>query len=252
MKSRKVLLGGLLMLLGLVGIASLLTMEIPLPAEAEAMLNERFTPGQIKLLLLINPTLFLLIAVSIGTVLYRKAGLGVPILEHAMGAAPRPDVGRILTYGVVGGLATGVLLTLIGVLFDPVLPVEFKEFGASLRPTLATRFLYGGFTEEIMMRYGLMTLVVWLCSLLLGGTRPVVYWVGIAVAALIFAVGHFPIATQAVEHPTTALYAYILIGNSLGGVIFGWLYWKKGLESAFIAHICAHVVMVLAEPMLNA
>jgi membrane protease YdiL (CAAX protease family) len=41
--------------------------------------------------------------------------------------------------------------------------------------------------------------------------------------------------------------AYVIIGNSVGGLVFGWLYWKKGLESAFIAHIFAHVAMVIIE-----
>jgi membrane protease YdiL (CAAX protease family) len=30
------------------------------------------------------------------------------------------------------------------------------------------------------------------------------------------------------------------------GVIAGYLYWKKGLEAAIIAHMMAHVVMVMA------
>jgi membrane protease YdiL (CAAX protease family) len=68
---------------------------------------------------------------------------------------------------------------------------------------------------------------------------------------LVFAVGHFPIAFHAVGTPSSMLLLYILIGNTIGGVIFGWLYWKKGLESAFIAHILAHVVMLMGEYFLN-
>jgi len=71
------------------------------------------------------------------------------------------------------------------------------------------------------------------------------------ISSIIFALGHFPIAYQVVENPSMALLTYILIGNTIGGLIFGWLYWKKGLESAFLAHILTHVIMVMAEPMLN-
>jgi membrane protease YdiL (CAAX protease family) len=35
-----------------------------------------------------------------------------------------------------------------------------------------------------------------------------------------------------------------------GGLIFGWLYWKKGLESAFIAHVFIHVVLVIADGLI--
>lgn len=123
--------------------------------------------------------------------------------------------------------------------------------GESLKPTLSARFLYGGLTEEILMRFGLMTLLVWIASKIFKGTKPIVFWTGIIIASIIFALGHFPIAYQAVEDPSTGLLTYILFGNTIGGLIFGWLYWKKGLESAFLAHIFAHIIMVIAEPMLH-
>jgi len=56
--------------------------------------------------------------------------------------------------------------------------------------------------------------------------------------------GHFPIAFQAIPNPSIGLLSYIIIGNTIGGIVFGWLYWKKGLESAFIAHIFTHIVLL--------
>jgi len=34
-----------------------------------------------------------------------------------------------------------------------------------------------------------------------------------------------------------------LLLNGLGGLAFGWLYWKQGLESAMIAHFSADIVL---------
>ena len=56
-----------------------------------------------------------------------------------------------------------------------------------------------------------------------------------------------PIICKPIEHGTTELLLYIILGNSVGGIIFGWIYWKKGLESAMIAHIFAHILMILGE-----
>jgi hypothetical protein len=39
---------------------------------------------------------------------------------------------------------------------------EYEKLSQSLQLTLAARFLYGGITEEILLRFGLMTLIVWL------------------------------------------------------------------------------------------
>ncbi|MBL7781902.1 MAG: CPBP family intramembrane metalloprotease [Saprospiraceae bacterium] len=247
MNKPKALFALLLFLLGLAGVASILTMDIPLPPEAEAILKARYSPEEIKLLLLLNPTIMLLIAVAVGVSLYEKVQFRVPALERLSGVTQTPpDWKDLLLYGALGGVLAGILLSLIGLVFKPVLPAEFTELSEKLQPSLAARFLYGGMTEEIMMRFGFMTLVVWLCSKVFKGLRPVVYWTGIIVAAIVFALGHFPIAFQSVANPSPAFLAYILIGNSVGGIIFGWLYWKKGLESAFLAHLLAHVVMVAA------
>lgn len=248
---KNVLVGLILFGLGLLGILSMLTMDIPLPPEAEAVLKGRFTPQQIKLLTLINPTILLVIAVIIGTLLYQKVNLSAPLVESFVGVKMGElTLYGILKYGIIGGLLSGVLLSLTAYIFTPILPEEFVALGESIKPSLAARFLYGGITEEILMRFGLMTTVVWLVSKIFKGTPPKVYWIGIIVCSLVFALGHFPIAFQAVENPSTLLLLYILTGNSIGGFIFAVLYWKKGLESAFIAHISTHVVMLVLEPLL--
>ena len=40
------------------------------------------------------------------------------------------------------------------------------------------------------------------------------------------------------------------MGNGSIGVIFGWLYWKKGLESAMIAHFSSDVVLHVITPLM--
>ncbi|MDH5655051.1 MAG: CPBP family glutamic-type intramembrane protease, partial [Spirochaetia bacterium] len=105
--------------------------------------------------------------------------------------------------------------------------------------------------EEILVRFGLMTFLVWLFSIIFRQTSSYIYWMGILFSAFVFAAGHLPVAFQAVQSPSLLLISYILLGNSIGGIIFGYIYMKKGLESAMISHIFAHVVMIGAEYVLN-
>ena len=252
MNRKLISLGIILLIVGLTGVASILSMEVSIPVETEIILKEKFTDEQIKFLTLINPTIMLLVAVLVGTLLYQRVNLTVPLIEKMTGIRNESiNLTKIFGYGVLGGVLSGVLLSLNGYIFNPILPGEFKALGEVYQPTIAVRFLYGGLTEEILMRFGLMTLIVWIFSKILNNTKPIVYWIGIMIAAIIFAIGHFPVAYQTVGNPSAGLLAYILIGNSIGGVIFGWLYWKKGLESAFVAHIFAHVIMLLAMAILN-
>lgn len=235
-----------LFVLGLLGVLSLLTMEFPLPAEAQEKMAD-FHPVVFKLLLLINPMIMLVMSVVIGSIVYKKANLSVPIIEGVLDGKRDFDLSNILKFGVIGGIIGGFLLVVITQFFIPYLPNEFLEIQEKFKPSLLGRFLYGGITEEILMRFGFMSFLVWLFVTVFKSTNPIVYWTAILIAAFFFALGHFPLVFQLVENPSMLLLSYILIGNITGGIVFGWLYWKKGLESAMIGHIFAHVVMFLME-----
>lgn len=252
MKSIKLRLGLFLFFLGLLGILSLLTLEIPMTAEAKAILERHLSPFQIKLLNLINPTTtILLIAVVIGVQLQKKGNLKTSVFESVVSGKLVPPLMPILMPGILGGIIAGIATTLIAAIYKPLLPQEFIEAGKKLQPGIAVRFLYGGITEEIMMRFGLMTLIVWFGCDFSHKSSAIIYWAGIVIAAVLFALSHFPIVYQTIPEPTFTLLSYILIGNVTGGIIFGWLYWKKGLESAMFAHIIGHAVILLAGYLTN-
>ncbi len=114
-----------------------------------------------------------------------------------------------------------------------------------------TRLLYGGITEELLLRWGFMTLVVWIGWRIFqkGKDRPrSSFFVGaILISSVLFAIGHLPVALMLFPEPNVALILFVILGNSAFGLIAGFLYWKKGLESAIIAHAMAHVVMLTAS-----
>jgi hypothetical protein len=140
---KKIFLGLIIFGLGLIGVLSMLTMEVPLQPEAEEVLKN-LTPIQKKLLILVNPTIMLMISVIIGTVLFKKVNLKAPIIERIVGFANKVNYSSMLRSGVLGGIISGILLSLVGLLFNPILPNEFLQLGESIKPTLAARLLYGG------------------------------------------------------------------------------------------------------------
>ena len=42
-----------------------------------------------------------------------------------------------------------------------------------------------------------------------------------------------------------------LVLNGIGGIVFGWLYWKRGLLAAVLAHFSADVVLHVVVPLLG-
>ena len=249
--NKKFKLGAFIFFIGFVGVLSTLTMDIPLPEEAKEMIAELFTPWQFKLLSLINPTILLFVFVLAGTLLYDSVNFKLPILESLIYKNKTNEGLTILKYGIIGGIISGILITITAIAFNPILPIEFIEIGAKFKPGIAVRFLYGGLTEEILIRFGLMSFLVWLIFKITGKLNPTVYWIGIIISAVVFGFGHLPIVYTLIGTPTTELFIYIIFGNAVGGIVFGWLYWKKGLETAMLGHIFAHIVMIIGENIFN-
>ena len=238
----KLKLGLLLSTLGFIGILTILTMEIPIPEQFKNEIEKLFTPFQFKLLSLINPTFMLLILVTVGTITYDKVDFKIPLFEKiAFGTKSEIYWKEILKFGIIGGILSGILLTFVSKAFQDFIPTELEKFN----PNFLNRFFYGGITEEILMRFGVMTFVVWILSQLTKSKISWIYWVGILVSSLLFGIGHLPMVNSLVENPTIELISYIVVGNSIGGLIFGWLYWKKGLETSIIAHIFTHFIFII-------
>ena len=233
--------------LGFAGILSTLTAEFPLPGEAQAILNQKFTKWQIKALMLINPTLFLILGIVLGSLFYKKVNLRLPIIESILCRKKMPKLYPMLIVGLGGGIFSGLLIILTTLSFQPYLPLEYLQLDQNYHANLAVRFLYGGFTEEIIMRFGFMTFTVWIAHKLFNSLGSAVYWTGILLSSLIFALLHLPLLFALLEDPSPAIIWYVILANSFGGVVFGWLYWRQGLEMAMLAHILTHVALVLGQ-----
>lgn len=211
-----------------------------LPAEVK----EKILLETLRFLILINPTILLLIATGIGVLLFDKVSLSVPIFQKLLDKRDNtlsPDLKGIIVQGGLLGALAGTSIVAAVYFFEPFLPeVLLKSNGLSL----TTKLLYGGITEELLCRFGLMTLFSWLLFKIFRRLNAAVYWGAIALSAIVFALGHLPLVFQLTTEVSFPVYAYIILANSLGGFFFGYAYWKRGLECAFIAHAFAHLVMV--------
>lgn len=242
---------------GFIGVVSFLLVDLsalvanlPLPAEAE------IPPitTELKLLSLIQPTVILTAAVLGGGLLAPAVGLSAPVVEAV--AAGRNSISVIRSQilpSLIGGFVGGLALIVTERFFAPWLPPEVVVRIAGLDNLfpLTTRLLYGGITEELLIRWGLMTLLVQIMRKLFRNNReppPALYFVtAILLSAVIFGIGHLPIVFLLFPETSPILIIYIVFANSLFGLIAGFLYWKRGLESAVFAHMCIHVLIFAAS-----
>jgi membrane protease YdiL (CAAX protease family) len=143
--------------------------------------------------------------------------------------------------GIVGGLIGGLLLVVAQYWQPNALQMVQEEVTI---PT-SVGILYGGITEEIMLRWGLMSFVAWVGLRLFYQSRSSVpatpYVVAIVVTALLFGAGHLPVLYAYVDDVTLPLVTYVVGINTLFGIVAGFLYWKYGLEASIMAHSTAHL-----------
>ena len=243
--------------MGMAGVLSILLIDLSallslIPFPADAAIPTITLP--FKVLSLIQPTLILAGAVFIGVRLARKVGLSAPVAEALSAGGNTSSVLKPQVIpGIAGGLMGGLCIVLVSLLFRPFMMSEtldrIAKFGKLL--PLPTRLLSGGITEELLLRWGFMTLVVWLAWRLLqkGRTNPTkICFVGaILLSSLVFGLGHLPVAFMLLPEASLAVVLFVIIANSAFGLVAGYLYWKKGLESAMIAHVFCHVVLAIAS-----
>jgi hypothetical protein len=225
-----------------------------------------------------NPPLVpeaLLPAVLVATVVIELL-ISAAAIAVGLALGPRVGLGRLSTPDSAGGKRTPVswlwrsvgLPLVIGMALGIVIGVftaKVELFPAGEQPNLTMpspaegllASIGAGIREEIWLRLGLMTFLVWggarlarPFSKLESGASAGVVWVGNILAALCFAAIHVPQA-MALLGLTVPLLVFIFVGNGVPGLVFGALYWRLGLFAAMLAHFGLDLVLKVFVPLMS-
>jgi len=194
------------------------------------------------------------IIIFLGLLLAKRIGMGLPILQGILeGKNQTKELKSILLPSIGWGILAGILIILMSIPFSILIP-EFQNLKISIaiwKALLAS--FYGGIAEEVMLRLFLVSLFVWITFKIKktkdGGPTVFGIWLSIILAAIVFGLGHLPTAAQ-ITGLTGMIIVKTVVLNAIGGVIFGWLYWKKGLESAMLAHFSTDIVLHVIIPFV--
>lgn len=248
----------LLMTGALVGVVAVLPYTLTVQGALLSRLQNQLPPLWILLPLQVAQSLVVIgLATALGLWLGPKVGLGAPLLHRLLGGDQQARTH--LRALVVPSATLGVLVALVIVALDlwvfgsrlPTAPGSPSAVQPPPWQGLLASF-YGAVPEELLLRLGLMTFLVWVGARLTRATVPgrFVLWAAIVVTALVFGLAHLP-ATAAVLPLTPLVVARALLLNGLGGLLFGWLYWRRGLLAAMMAHFSADVVLHVVVPLLR-
>jgi hypothetical protein len=251
---------GILFVLGSVGIVMFTITSIPLIEQQLAKLApetlEKVPPLWILMLLQgLQYSVLLAISILIGIGCAYRVGLRSHLIDHwVFHTAKSLSFVVEMKWSLGVGAAATLILFLLDRLMQPALPEALRA--ANTEPSwlnLLTAMFYGGITEEILMRWGLMSLLVWIAwkGLKQGITLPSegIYQGAIVLAALVFGLLHLP-ATAAIVPLTPVVIIRALLLNGIAGIAFGWLFWQYSLEAAMLAHISVHAFTSVLSGLL--
>jgi len=208
------------------------------------------------LISIVQSSILFAIVIFFGLRLSAKVNLGLPIITSYLN---KQSLTINIKYLVKQAIWLGIASSLAIILADQLFSIAGVQL--SLKADQATAWwmgllasFYGGIGEEILLRLFFMSLLVWLFSKLSKSTRPardrnILMWSAIVLASIIFGLGHLPV-TASLTTLSAGVILRALVLNGIGGLIFGYLFWKKGLESAMIAHFSADIVLHLLLPVL--
>lgn len=205
----------------------------------------RFSAVQYALLSLIQPLVLALIALLAGQFFFQKVGLHAVIYERSAYAWAlfKDSLSSVLLLGLELGIGIG----LADLFFSAFIP-ELTEMMPSVQSLLAGVF-YGGVIEEIMLRFGLMTTIIYFLSRSSSRLKSGHYWLAISIVAIVFALGHLPMTLQLFEM-TPFVWLRLLLLNGMAGMMTGYFYWRFTLESAILCHMMVHVGMYAVQLLL--
>jgi membrane protease YdiL (CAAX protease family) len=187
----------LLFALGFFGIIS----AIPITSQLLASQSEPlpFSIAVAHIISVVQTSVLLLFMVWLGSVFSRKVGLTSPVIfALACSENAYKKLKPQILPALIGGVVIGILIMTISSVSSSYLSAEFLSAGENFTPPWYTRLLYGGITEEVLLRWGLMSFFVWAGYRLTqkngSDIRIHNYIIAIIVSALLFGIGHLPAA----------------------------------------------------------
>ncbi len=247
---------GILLGLGCLGIIVSLIEAVPIAQiQLSTMANASELPPLWAILCLqvLQEIGLLSVAIFVGIFCTRSIGLHSHTINFFVFLQPFP---ASVIPELKASLGLGAIMTIVVLAIDlsiqPFLPAALQTMNGGKPSWLGSLagILQGGINEEILIRWGLMSLFIWggwkisKWGIALPATS--IYQIAIVGAAIIFGLLHLPI-TATITSLTPIVVTRALLLNGIAGIACGWLFWQYSLEAAILAHASFHALLFVVS-----
>lgn len=229
-------------------LAAIASVPYGVSISGDAIYDIGISPPMILATQFAHGTVLLIVSILTGIILGKKVGLSTPVLgslfdSRGLPAGFRSSLKLSVFLGAVMGAVIFVVDRFVFSMFAEPLTVLLSS------PPLWQRFLYSfyaGIVEEIVLRYFLLTLLVWVSWKLKRTPENLPtdagVWLSILIVSSIYSIGYLSTLSVSVNSNPVLILGIVLL-SLMTGSIFGWLYWKKGLEASIIANLTATLTL---------
>jgi hypothetical protein len=158
---------------------------------------------------------------------------------------------RLAAVSVLAGSALGAVLLAALVALARAEPLLLAHFAGRLAEPAWRPWALGfesSVLEEITYRLFAMSVTAWL-ALRLFKRQNAATAIALGASCILFGLAHLP-AWSSLAPVTTSLIAGVLLLNGIGGLLFGWIFWRWGLPYAILCHFAGDVVIQSFAPRL--
>lgn len=245
----------LLFILGIIGILLSIPYQLELMQANEFYQSEQAWPPHITMTInVIQQTIFLFLFVLIGVRLSESVHLHTPLIDNWIKNKKRAVFSK--KWGGIalsGSLLLSILIIVLeSVVFSPLLIEGGENIQIAPWQGIMASF-YGGITEELIYRLFGVSLLVWIFMKLSKNKilKSSFYVTAIILISIFFGISHLPLADGLADNMSSLMLIRIVLLNGLASAWFGYLFWKKGLEYAIIAHVFFDFILLgIAAPII--
>lgn len=217
-----------------------------------------YTPNQFALLAMIQPLLLGIIAIYGGHRYATRVNLRSLTNEWIgdSNTTVEDEKKYTLKDSIPFVVIFAIFLTILNLGFDVVfqnwLPeIYHPNFSIPNLNQIFSNILYNGIGQEILLRWGIMTTIIYVLSSRGKELNHWIYVVGIVFTSILYAFAQYNSASTLADFHFI-LVLRILLLNGLDGVLFGWLYYKFHFEAAVLSHVLVNVLIILGNILIVA
>lgn len=212
--------------------------------------SSAYTPTQFTGLALIQPILLGIVAIYFGHRYVEKAQLRSLIYE-------RVEKTQLTTFNqerftwldslpfiVIFSLGLALLNLGVDFIFQNALPgISLPTIDSVNIWQVLSNLFYSGFGQEMLLRWGVMTAVVYVLSARGESLSNKTYFIGLSFTAILYAFSQQSSIAGSGEFSALLWVRHLLV-NGLDGLLYGWLYYKFHFEAAALSHLLTNAFII--------